>query len=313
MTHRILLIDDDAPAVVASLFKPVEKNDKYTFTTRVQVNDVPWDMVDRADIIFLGYSFTDNHLGVEFLRELRKIKPGLRIPVVLLSAPNDIRNSEWQECLELGVNDFICKTTPPEIVKRKLDFILEGESYRKLSEDLKEKLFLEESRSSIESLDFKAISALVPDADEWAYTFRIILKEGPLHRRQANGFFLAVLNQFLVHLARQNNRIIQPYPFDTLNGQLQESSPPLKNPGRRSGNFSSMNADRMMDTGRTMPLGIPSRLITEIFENDRIKISDFTKNLLTGPPHDVFMNLMLLHVFEAFRDIIGPEIHEEKG
>jgi Response regulator containing a CheY-like receiver domain and an HD-GYP domain len=94
--------------------------------------------------------------------------------VVLLSAPNDIRNSEWQECLELGVNDFICKTTPPEIVKRKLDSILEGESYRKLSEELKEKLSFEESRSPIEELDFRAISALIPDAREWAYTFRII-------------------------------------------------------------------------------------------------------------------------------------------
>jgi len=322
MTYRLLLIDDDALTLRYNLFQSFDTKQEYHFDTKSRVIDIPWDLVDRADIILLGYAFADNHLGVEFLRELRALRPGLRIPVVLLSAPTDIRNSEWQECLELGVNDFICKTTPPEIVKRKVDSILEGESHRKLSEELKEKLFFEESKSPIETLDFRAISSLVPDAGEWAYTFRNILKEGPLHRRQANGFFLAVLNKYLVYLAQQSGRDIAPYPYDMVHGQLQESSSPLQTsvklkPGRSLGqaeagkSSDTTSSGSLMGAGRTMPLGIPARLMTEMFENDGIKIAEFARNILTGPPHDVFMNVLLLHVFEAFRDIMGPGIFQE--
>jgi len=312
MTYKLFIIDDEAPKVISQIFNSFSKDKGYEINSHTWVSGISWKLVDSANIILIDYSFPDNHTGVEFLRELRKERPSLRIPVVLLSAPSDIRNSEWQECLDLGVNDFICKTTPPEIVKRKLDSILEGESYRKLSEELKEKLYFEEAKSPIDKLDFRAISSLIPDATEWAYTFRIILKEGPLHRRQANGFVLAVLNEFLVYLARQAGRKISPYPYDTVNGQLQESSSPGKTPEKqRPGTFSALPADNLMGASRNMPLGIPARLMTEMFKGDQVKITEFVRNVLTGPPHDVFMNVLLLHVFEAFRDIIGPEVSGE--
>ncbi len=324
MAYRLLLIDEDALKLTFNLFRAFDQKDEYLFDTQTKVNDIPWEIVDNADIIFLGYSFADNHHGVEFLRELRVKRADLRIPVVLLSAPSDIQKNEWQDCLELGVNDFICKTTPPEIVKRKVDSILQGESYRKLCEELKEKLFFEEAKSPIEALDFRAIASLVPDADEWAYTFRNILKEGPLHRRQANGFFLAVLNKYLLQIARQTGRTITPYPFDMIHGQLQESSSTLTASGGSKSDISSGLAHRdsnmrtrssqgvlseniMKSAGRNVPLGIPTRLMTELFEKDRVKVAEFARNILTGPPHDVFMNVLLLHVFEAFYDIVRPE------
>ncbi|HIJ19433.1 MAG TPA: response regulator, partial [Deltaproteobacteria bacterium] len=117
--YRLLLIDDEAPKVLADVFKSFGKDPDYSFDLQTGVSGIPWALVDSADIILLDYSFPDQHTGVEFLRELRSARPSLRMPVVLLSAPNDIRDSEWQKCLELGVNDFICKATPPQIVRRK--------------------------------------------------------------------------------------------------------------------------------------------------------------------------------------------------
>jgi len=314
MTHRLLLIDDEAPKVISDVFKSFGKDQGYEINSQTKVSGIPWELVDNASIILADYYFPDNHTGVEFLRELRKERPSLRIPVVLLSAPRDIRDSEWQECLELGVNDFICKSTPPQIVKRKVDSLLEGEAYRRLSEQLKEKLHIEEAKSPVESLDFGAISSLVPDANAWAYTFRIILKEGPLHRRQTNGIFLAILNELLSRLANRMGRKIESYPYDTINGALQESSSPLQRPRKRTerGASTRLPENKLIDTGRAVPLGIPARLLTEIFQKDKEKIAEVAKNLLTGPPHEVFVNVLLLHIYEAFHDIIGGSAPHEK-
>lgn len=307
MAYRLLLIDDEAPKVISDVFKSFGKDHGYEFNSQTEVSGIPRELVDSADIILIDYSFPDNHTGVEFLRELRKVRPSLRIPVVLLSAPNDIRDSEWQECLELGVNDFICKSTPPQIVKRKVDSLLEGEAYRRLNEELKEKLHIEEAKSPVESLDFGAISSLVPDANEWAYTSRIILKEGPLHRRQTNGIFLAILNELLSRLAERMGKKIESYPYETINGELQESSSPLQKPRKQSGRevLTRSPADNLADSSRAVPLGIPARLLTEIFQKDRGRIAEAARNLLTGAPHDVFMNVLLLHIYEAFHHIIG--------
>jgi len=210
-------------------------------------------------------------------------------PLVLLSAPKDIKEAEWQECLELGVKDFICKSTPPQIVKRKIDSLIEGEAYRRMSEELKEKLYLKEEKSAIESLNITTISSLIPDATEWTYLFRIILKEGPLHRRHANGILLAILNELLSRLATRMGKKIEPYPYETIKGDLQESAPPSRN----------------LYQDRTAPLGIPSRLLNEIFQRNQGKIAEAVRNLLTGPPHEVFMSILLLHIYESFHHIIG--------
>jgi len=314
MTDRLLLIDDEAPRLIGDLFKSFAEDQGYEFNSQTKVSDIPWESVDGAHIILIGYSFPDNHTGVEFLRKLREVRPSLRIPVVLLSAPKDIRDSEWHECLELGVNDFICKTTPPQIVKRKVDSLLEGEAYRRLSEELKEKLHIEETKSPIESLNFGAISSLVPDANEWAYIFRIILQEGPFHRRQTNGIFLAILNELLSLLAGRMGKKIESYPYETVNGDLQESSAPWQKPRKQSeqGVSARSPANNPADSGRGAPLGIPARLLREIFQNDRGRIAEAAKNLLTGPPHDVFMNVLLLHIYEAFHHILGGSAPHEK-
>ena len=313
MTHRLLLIDDEAPKVISNVFKLFEKDRGYIFDSQTGVSGVPLELVDNADIILIDFSFPDRHTGVEFLRELRRARPSLRIPVVLLSAPNDIRESEWQECLELGVNDFICKATPPQIVKRKVDSLLEGVAYRRLSEALKETLNIEEAKSPIESLDFGAISSLVPDADEWAYTFRIILQEGPLHRRETYGIFLAILNELLSRLAEKTGKKIEPYPYETINGDLQESSAPLDRPRKKSGRRGSAQSpgSNQTDSSRVVPLGIPARLLSEIFQKDHGRISEAAGNLLTGAPHDVFMNILLLHIYESFRHIMGGRTPHE--
>gem|GEM_PF-2552467 len=307
MTHKLLLIDDEAPKVMSGVFKLFDENQGYLFDLQTGVSDTPWELVENADIILIDFSFPDNHTGVEFLRELRKTRPSLQMPVVLLSAPNDIKDSEWQECLELGVNDFICKATPPQIVKRKVDSLLEGEAYRRLSEQLKEKLYIEEAKSPVDSLDFGTISSLAPDADEWAYIFRIILKEGPLHRRETYGIFLAILNGLLSRLSERMGKKIEPYPYKTIDGALQESSAPSQRSRKRSGGRVSARSpgNNLVDSSRAVPLGIPARLLTEIFQKDRGRIAEAARNLLTGAPHDVFMNVLLLHICESFRHIIG--------
>jgi len=314
MTYKLLLIDDEAPKVISQVFSSFNKDQGYEINSQTRVSGISWELVDSANIILIDYSFPDNHTGVEFLRELRKESPSLRIPVVLLSAPSDIRNAEWQECLNLGVNDFICKATPPQIVKRKIDSLLEGEAYRRLSQELKEKLYIEEAKSPIESLDFGAISSLVPDANEWAYTFRIILKEGPLHRRQTYGIFLAILNELLSRMAERMGKKIESYPYETINGNLQKSSAPSQKSRKQSGREVSAQspANNLADSSRAVPLGVPARLLTKIFQKDSGRIAEAAKNLLTGAPHDVFMNVLLLHIYEAFHHIIGGGTPHEK-
>jgi len=313
MTHKLLLIDDEAPKVMTGVFKLFGKDQGYIFDSQTGVSGVPLELVDNADIILIDFSFPDHHTGVEFLRELRKARPSLRIPVVLLSAPNDIKDSEWQECLELGVNDFICKATPPQIVKRKVDSLLEGEAYRRLSQQLKKKLHMEEAKSPVDSLDFSAISSLAPDAHEWAYIFRIILKEGPLHRRETYGIFLAILNGLLLRFSERMGKNIEPYPYKTIDGDLQESSVPSQKSRKQRGRQVSARSpiNNSADSSRAVPLGIPARLLTEIFQKDRGRIAEAARNLLTGAPHDVFMNILLLHIYESFHHIIGGSTPHE--
>lgn len=307
MAHNVLLVDDEAPEVIAKCLKPVNQDDAYEINVKTEIGDVAWELVDKATIILVDYSFPENRTGIEFLRELKKERPLLRTPIVLLSAPQDFKESEWQECLELGVKDCVCKSTPPQIIKRKVESLVEGETFRRLSEELKEKLHIQEAQSPIESLDFSALSLLVPDANEWAYTFRVIVKDGPIHRRVSNGILLAILNELLARFAARMGREIEPYPYQSIKGDLRESAPPPRTLGahRPPGSSAPSPQHPPAAFSRTVPLGIPGLLLAEILNEDREQIVQVTGNLLTGPPHEVFMNVLLLHVCEAFHRLMA--------
>ena len=313
MAHKVLLVDDEASEVIAECFKPISEDPAYEINVQTEIADIAWELVDKATIILVDYEFPESRTGIEFLRALRKARPLLRTPLVLLSAPRDIREAEWQECLELGVKDCVCKSTPPQIIKRKIESLVEGETFRRLSEELKEKLHIQEEKSPIESLNFSAISLLVPDANEWAYLFRVILREGPIHRRVSNGVLLAILNELLSRLAVKMGRELEPYPYETITGDLRESAPPPRPLGRHStrGPSAPSPLHPLTVASRAVPLGIPSRLITEILKEDQENIVEVVGNLLTGPPHDVFMHVLLLHVCEAFHRLMGDSINNK--
>ena len=306
MAYRLLLVDDEAPDVVDLILKPFVKDHTYEIAVQTQLDDIQWEVIDGSDIILIDYFFRDKRTGIEFLNMLRRERPGLQTPLIMLSMASEMKEVEWKNCLYLGIKDFISKSTPPEIIKRKISSLIEGEVYRRQCKELKEALSIEEAESSIASLDYGLISSLVPEAKDWEYMSRIILKTGPIHRQESNGIFLAIFHELLSLSATKMQKEIGTYPYETVEACLQEPGPPPHHFGRKghSAPLPPHLGERFAISSSKVPLGLPSRLLSMILKNNDEKVTRAGRHLLTGPPHEVFMNILLLHICETLYQTI---------
>lgn len=91
--------------------------------------------------------------GIQVFEALRKMEQGSNVPVVFLTANVDVENEI--KCLELGAVDFIRKPLIPEIMKNRINHILQLEELKKgLQNKVKEKTI------QVEQLTFEIISTI---------------------------------------------------------------------------------------------------------------------------------------------------------
>jgi len=304
MAKNLLLIDDEAPKVIELNMEPFTKDQNYEISSQITLDNISWELVDRADVILLDYYFQNQRTGIEFLKMLKKERPDFSAPLILLSKANELQQADWQECVSLGVQDFESKSTPPQVLKLKIDKIIKAEDYRRQADSLKEQLQIKEKEAGIDSLNLSYLQALVKDQKDWNYILRVILEGGPLHHQETHKVFLEIFDSLFSLLADKMKSDVRPYPYKTITGPIEKPEHPQ--PGHHRPMLDRHLPDRYAFKS-TVPLGIPSRMLSEVLEKDEPAILEITRNLLMGPPHEVFMNVLLFHICEAIYQMIGGD------
>jgi len=285
---RVVLIDDQADDVVRRHLRELDR-DRFELSSYVTLEGIRWEEVELADILLVDYYLSsrpgEGPLGTDFLRNLRERAPGFSGEILMLSvAAEDMDDQVWDECLRLGVGDFVSKGTPPTIIARKLDHLAEACANRKLVKRLKLEVELDAREAAV---GLPRLGALFPDERVRQELLRTLLVQGNPWSRGANSALLRVLDRVLGAVSDRMGRKPVPYPFQSA------STPPP--PTWKD----SSAAPRGEEVNRELPGGIPLRLLNVVLDNDHDALRRTLRDLFTGPAHEVYLHAVLLHVAEA--------------
>lgn len=291
MKTRVVLIDDQADDVVQRHLRELDRN-RFELSSYVTLEGIRWEEVELADILLVDYYLSpqpgEGPLGTDFLRDLKERAPGFSGEILMLSvAAEDMDDRAWNECLRLGVGDFVSKGTPPTIIARKLDHLAEACSNRKLVDRLREKIELDEREAAVGWAWLPRLGALFPDERVRQDLLRALLLQGPYFSRGANSALLRVLDRVLGAVSNRVGRRPVPYPF--------QSAPTPPPPTQRNG----VPPTDGEEVTREVPGGIPLRLLNVVLDNDYDALRRTLGDLFTGPAHQVYLHAVLLHVAEA--------------
>ena len=300
MIKKILLVEDEKKNLRGSIHEGLKDNFEYEIISQTSLENISWSTLGKADIIMVDYKSNNGRNGIEFVKQLRIQRPDLGIPVVLFGDPKEMRQNEWNECTELGVKDFLRSDIPPSMLKSKIDNIIQSEKYRLQVESLKDHLNRTDGDEISETMNLSEISKLIEDPTHWNFLYRVVSTGGPIHRREVNVCFLKVLNFLLLKTKQKVNRDIKPYPYETINPDFVRRNNPPHPPGRHH-----MPPHHELDLN--IPIGLPTRLIHFIYKNNSPELTDAVASLFDGPPHEVYMNILLLHIFEQFLTLLEDE------
>ena len=127
MPTRILVIDDEPESVKEEVVVCVASDPNYEILTETgaSISSV-LSHLPSVDIVLLDFRFDlpgQSIDGLSILRQVRANRDGRDIPVILLSRVDDLGGEHvWREFTQsLQVADFVAKSTPPEVIKYKID------------------------------------------------------------------------------------------------------------------------------------------------------------------------------------------------
>lgn len=121
MKAKILVIDDS----VISLAN-VEQNlkDKYdVITVNSGSRALRFLRREKPDLILLDIRMAEMD-GIETLKEIKKIKDCVDIPVIMLTSRNDM--SSIVECQKQGISDYVLKPFNPEELQGRIEKAMAG-------------------------------------------------------------------------------------------------------------------------------------------------------------------------------------------
>lgn len=297
MIKKVLLVADEKENLRGSIQEELKNIFEYEIISQTSLDKISWSTLGKADIIMVDYKSNNGRNGIEFVKQLKTQRPDLRIPVVLFGNSEEMKQDEWSECIELGVKDFLGNEIPPLILKSKIDNIIQSEKYRLQVESLKNNLNRTDGDAMSETMNLSEISKLIKDPVNWNFLYRVISQGGPIHRREVNVCFLMILNFLLLKTKQKVNRDIKPYPYETIKPDVVRRNNRPHSPGRR-------HHPPHHELDLNIPIGLPSRLIHSIYKKNSPKMTDAAASLFDGPPHEVYMNILFLHIFEQFLTLL---------
>lgn len=153
--YRIVMVDDD-PFSLHMLSKILENEyELKNFTSGNQL--LSYLQKDTADMILLDYLMPEKD-GIEVLAEMRKNPKTASIPVVILTADQNV--SLEITCFKNGAEDFITKPFSPEVVRSRIKRILD---LKKLRENLQFRL--DEKTRQMENVMLQAFTTVANIVD----------------------------------------------------------------------------------------------------------------------------------------------------
>ena len=146
----ILVVDD---AVTNLKFvESVLKDDYKLILVKSGERAVKYLESNTVDLVLLDLLMPEMD-GIQVYEEIRKMELAESVPVVFLTADTDVENEI--KCLEMGAIDFIRKPFVPEVMKNRINGILQLEE---LKNNLQDKV--KEKTIQVEQLTFEIISTI---------------------------------------------------------------------------------------------------------------------------------------------------------
>lgn len=153
--YKIIVVDDDRFSL--HLITDILEKDYEVVTFNRGSSLLEYLKDDWADLVLLDYRMPEMD-GMEVLIELKKNPHTMVIPVIVLTAEQDV--AVEVACLQNGAEDFITKPYSPEVVLSRISRILE---LSKLQNNLQQRL--DEKTRQMENVMLQAITTVANTVD----------------------------------------------------------------------------------------------------------------------------------------------------
>jgi DNA-binding NarL/FixJ family response regulator len=298
MIKKILLVNDEKKESLDHILKAFREDENYEILSKVSLDDeTVWPHLEETDLVLINRYLPGGKEELDSFKRLRTEKPGLKSTILMVADTDKMKPEEWTECLDLGVKHILNKKDPPQILKMKIDDLIQAEKYSLQVESLKNQLNRGGRNEEYETSHLNKISKLIADTKTWNFMYRVISEEGPIHHKEVNVCLLVILNSLLSRLERKSQKEIKPYPYETLKPNDIDMSTPFAHTKR----FHHPPHHR---AELNIPLGIPSRFLNTIYGDDNSQLVRTVTHLFEGPPHEVYMNVLFLHILEQFYSLL---------
>ena len=120
MNPRTILIADNEPQYVSWIRKRLEQ-EGYSIVWAKDKAETIAQLSKKPEVILLDLKQDDSQ-GFDLFRQLRSIPEGKSLPIIMLSNKND--ETEEVLGLELGADDFLTKSTSPQLLSARIKNVL---------------------------------------------------------------------------------------------------------------------------------------------------------------------------------------------
>lgn len=308
MSKKILFVSDEKKDSLNFILQSLKDDKNYEMIFTSSLDQLSPTNLKEVQLILVS-SPSDSLISPDLIKQLKFKNPELKIPIAVFTDTGELKREILTEFFSLGVKDFLNEKEPPEILKVKIDDILQKEKHRLQVDALKREFQSEKRDTDFDSDQTDEISKLVNEPRTWEFMYRVISEEGPLHKIKVNQCFLKILNYLLPKLKKKSLREIEPYPFETLKPDANERPQPPHTPAPHCHPHpphppGPPHHHPHRTINLNIPLGMPCRLLNLIYQNDERIVFDIVPHLFEGPPHEVYMNILYLHIFEQYYSLL---------
>ncbi len=113
---KILVIDDE-PSILYVVINRLQASGYTVVTAYDGFNGLETLEKENVDLILLDIMMPKMD-GFQFLKELKKVKKGNKVPVIMFSAK--VQDEDVRKAKDLGASDFISKPFTPDILLEKI-------------------------------------------------------------------------------------------------------------------------------------------------------------------------------------------------
>jgi len=303
MKETILCVLSQTNDAERSLVAALEGFVNYEILASKQVAGFSRSQWSRAKMVIFFPGIKPGEEGNADPGQLIKSLPVRELPILAVVHMESTSGEVMERLLEWGVKDVLDVTTPISLLKSKIEVLLRAKQKDDRIRQLESEIDQRRRGTENAQEDFSGISQLMADSKDWDFLCRVVSQSGPIHRQKVNIWLLRVMAFLLSKFSAHFQKNISPYALGALdvNEAVDRYVSRIHPLGDRHPHH---------EMKLNIPVQLPTRILNAIYSEDSLNYARTISAIFEGPPHEVVMNMILMHGFEQFLDFLEGEKNE---